>query len=119
MTQLSSVFDGFADNLFEFIDAFVEGGGHGKNRNLADAALKFLEALFGDGFVHFIGNHQARFFEEGGIVEFEFLQKIFVVVPGSAVIGASHVEEQDKDFAALDVTKEFVAEADVAMSALD
>src|SRR5262249_55943879 len=40
-------------------------------------------------------------------------------IPWRAVIGAGHIEEQDEDLAALDMTQELVPQADVPVSAFD
>src|SRR5688500_5268918 len=80
--------DGVAHQFAEEVYAFVEGGGDGEDGDFADASLEFLEVLFGGGFVHFVGDDVGWFLDELGIVEFEFGEELFVVIPRVASIGA-------------------------------
>ena len=50
--------------VFEFLDALVKRGGNRQQRNLFDLLFELLQVFLGDGFVHFVGDDQARFFEQ-------------------------------------------------------
>ena len=109
----------FANRLAKFLHALVKRGGNRQHLHFFDFRFELLQIFLGDGFVHFVGDDEARFFEQRGIVKFQFAQQLLVIVPRLAVVRAGHVEQQHEDFAALDVAQKFVAEADVVVRAFD
>jgi len=116
---LSRCRDGFANGLFEFVDANIEGGGDGKHRGFANSSFEFLQVFLGGGFVHFVGDDESGSIQERGVVEFQFAEKVVMVIPGSAAVRGRHVDEQHEDFAAFDMPQKCVTAADVVVGALD
>src|SRR6266850_1114957 len=116
---LRGLFYGFTDHFFEFSDALVERSGDGENERFADATFEFLQIFFGGRLIHFVGDDEARFFQQAGIVEFEFLEQVLIILPRRTIVRAGHVEQQHQDFAALDVAQKLVSKTHVAMRAFD
>lgn len=111
--------DGFANRVLEFLNAFVERGGNRQDFYFFDFRFELFQVFSSDGFVHFVGDDEARFFHERRGIKFQFFEQLLVIIPRLAVVRAGHVEQQHENFAALDVAQKFVAEADVRVRAFD
>ena len=59
----------------------IKRGGDGQHRRLANLAFELLQIFLGDGLVHFVGDDEARLFQQRGIVKFQFLEQLLVIVP--------------------------------------
>ena len=108
-----------ADGVFEPLDTLVEGGGDGQDLGAGNAPFEFAKVRFGVGFVHFVGDHQARTVDESGVIVPEFLKQAVIVIPGQSTVHGGHVEQDNKRLAALDVAEEGMTEPDVAVGAFD
>ena len=90
-----------------------------RNHAFVHALLEFLQVLGRIGQVEFVGHDHARLAGENLGVETQFALKDLEVIPWLAVLAASHVDDEDKQRAPLDVAKELVAKTAVVMGALD
>jgi hypothetical protein len=111
--------DFISDELFELIQPFVEGRGHGNDRSLTDFALELLEVLFRGGLIHFVGCDKTRALYQAWIIELKLLEELSIIVPGCASVCSRHVEKEDQHAATLDVPQKGVAQAHVLVRALD
>ena len=107
------------ETLLEDIDTRFVVGGYRDDLAFAEAAFECLEMLGSLGEVHLVRDDEGRFSSQGGIVELELLAQRAEVLGRVAPLAAGHIEDKEEKLAADDVTKEFVAQADIEVRALD
>src|SRR5262245_53846498 len=87
--------DGFADKFLELLDALVEGGRDRQHWCLANLPFERLEIRFCGRLVHLVSHDVAWTVKQAGIVKFEFLEELLVVIPRLTVVRARHIEEEN------------------------
>src|SRR5437867_95997 len=90
----------FSNRLLKFFNSLIKGSGDGQHRRFANLAFELLQIFLGNGFVHFVGHHEARLVQQRRIVKLQFVQELPVVVPRQAAVDARHVEQEHQNFAA-------------------
>ena len=115
---IDRAFDGGPELIAELLDAFL-GVTRDRDDHVLHAFLELLQLRSGGRKVHLVGHDDTRLRGEDRGVEAKFAFEDAVIIPRLAIFAASHVDDEDQERAALDVTKELVAEAAVLVRTFD